>query len=85
MISPNTKKDKLIGDMAHMIVDVLDCFNRYDIYLEALEYEQRKSTHEKKPQVAAERLLRIANVHYEKAMKRLEKVEKGLRRMRSSY
>ena len=79
MISPNSKKDKLIGDMAHMICNVLDYFNRYDIYLEALEYEQRKSRHEKKSAVKVEKLLKIAQVHYEKAIGRLEKVKKGLR------
>ena len=79
MISPNSKKDRLISDMAHMICNVLDFFNRYDIYREALEYEQRKSTHEKKPEVKAEKLLKIAQVHYEKAMERIEKVKKGLR------
>ena len=79
MISPNTKKDKLIGDMAHMICNVLDFFNRYDLYLEALEDDKRRGPHEKLPQVKAEKLLKIAQVHYDKAMKRLEKVKKGLR------
>ena len=78
MILPNSLKDKLIGDMAHMICNVLDFFNRYDIYLETLDYEQRKSSHEKKLPVKAEKLLKIAQVQYDKAMGRLKKVEKGL-------
>ena len=77
MISPNTKKDKLIGDMAHMICNVLDYFNRYDLYLQALEDDKRRGSHEKLPQVKAKTLLKAAEVQREKAMGRIKKVEKG--------